>query len=133
MIYRLLADLTVLLHAGFVLFVIGGGLLVLWRRRVAWLHLPAALYGAAIELFGWTCPLTPLEVRFRRAAGRAGYAGGFIDHYVTDLLYLPAPVWEEVRVWLGLLVLAANAAIYAWVWRRLRRGRRGGGERPGGA
>lgn len=123
MIYRLLADLATALHAGFVLFVAVGGFLVLWRRRVAWLHVPAALYGAAIEFFGWTCPLTPLEVRLRRAAGQAGYEGGFIDHYLTALLY-PAD-WAELRWWLGGLALVGNVLIYLWVWRRLRA--RGGG------
>lgn len=115
------------LHAAFVVFVAGGGFLVLWRRRVAWLHVPAALYGAAIELFGWICPLTPLEVRFRRAAGQAGYEGGFIEHVLTDMLYLPLPVWEEVRVWLGLLVVGGNVLIYLWVWGRLRGRRADGG------
>ena len=127
MIYRLLADLVTVTHAAFVLFVIGGGFLVLWRRRVAWLHVPAALYGAGIELFGWTCPLTPLEVRFRQAAGQAGYAGGFIDHYVRELIYMPAPLWNDVRFWLGGLVLVGNGLVYLWLWKTLRRNREGAG------
>lgn len=121
MIYRLLADAVAVAHAGFVLFVALGGFLVLWRRRVAWLHVPAALYGAALEFFGWICPLTPLEQSLRRSAGQAGYAGGFIDHYLRELIYLPGPVWSDLRFWLGGLVLVGNAAIYLWVWRALRR------------
>lgn len=124
MIYALLADLVTAAHAAFVLFVAGGGFLVLWRRRVAWLHVPAALYGTALEFFGWTCPLTPLEVRLRRAAGQAGYAGGFIDHYLRELIYLPGPVWKDLRFWLGGLALVGNVLIYLWVWKTLRR--RGG-------
>lgn len=120
MIYRLLADLVTAVHAGFVLFVALGGFLVLWRSRVAWLHAPAAAYGAAIEFFGWVCPLTPLEVRLRRAAGQAGYAGGFIDHYLRELVYVPMPVWEEIRWWLGTALVVGNAAIYWWVWKTRR-------------
>jgi len=125
-IYRVLADLVTAVHAGFVVFVVVGAFLVLWRRWVAWLHVPAALYGVAIEFFGWTCPLTPLEQRFRRLAGQAGYAGGFIDHYLRELIYLPAPVWNSLRFWLGGLALAVNIAIYLWVWKTLRRRREAG-------
>ena len=79
---RLAADAVALLHLAFVLFVAFGGLLV-WRwPRLAWLHLPAVGWGGWIEFAGWTCPLTPLENALRRAVGKAGYAGGFIDHYL---------------------------------------------------
>lgn len=119
---RIAADALVLLHFAFVLFVVGGGLLV-WRwSRLAWLHVPCALYGAAIELVGWICPLTPLEQSLRRAAGGEGYTGGFIDHYVRDVLY-PAS-WNRVHVWLGVGVAALNVGVYgALLWRRLARRR----------
>jgi len=61
MAYRLLADLVLLIHGGFVLFAILGGFLVLHRLRWAWLHVPALLWAGFIELTGWICPLTPLE------------------------------------------------------------------------
>ncbi|UCG77040.1 MAG: DUF2784 domain-containing protein [Gemmatimonadota bacterium] len=108
-----------LLHFGFVIFVIAGGLLVLWRPRFSWLHIPCALYGAAIELFGWVCPLTPLEQSLRRTAGQGGYEGGFIEHYVRPILY-PAN-WRDIHVLLGIAVVVVNVGIYVWVWRRLRR------------
>ena len=85
--YRLLADALLVLHLGFVLFVVLGGLLVLRRPRLAWLHLPAVVWGAAIEFTGGICPLTPLENRWRVQAGGSGYQGGFIEHYVTAALY----------------------------------------------
>jgi len=56
--YRFLADLVVTLHLLFVLFVLLGGLLALRWPRVAWLHLPAAVWGALIEFTGGICPLT---------------------------------------------------------------------------
>lgn len=117
--YALLADLVVVVHFAFVLFVALGGFLLLWRRWIAWFHLPCALYGAAIEFFGWVCPLTPLENRFRRMAGEAGYTGSFIEHTLEAILY-PAN-WGEIHVWLGVAVLVGNAAIYGWIFLRGQR------------
>lgn len=119
MLYRLAADLVVLVHLGFVLFVVFGALLVLRRPRLAWLHLPAAAWGAAIEFGGWICPLTPLENALRRTAGAAGYSGGFIDHYLARIVY-PEGLTREAQIVLGAGVLALNAAFYGLAWRRRR-------------
>ncbi len=118
MIFRLAADLIVLIHLAFVLFVVLGGLLILWKRVFLWLHLPAAAYAAAIELIGWVCPLTPLEKRFRRLAGSTGYEGGFIQHYTERILY-PAD-WHAIKGYLAAGVIVINLAVYALVLRRLR-------------
>lgn len=114
--YRITADAVMLLHFAFVAFVVGGGLLVVWRRTVAWLHVPLVLYGSSLEFFGWVCPLTPLEQRLRIAAGDAGYTGGFIDHYLGGILYPNS--WGDIHVWLGVLLLAGNVALYARAFRR---------------
>jgi hypothetical protein len=112
MLLRLLADLTVLVHGAFILFVVGGGFLA-WRwRRVAWVHLPCAAWGALIEFAGWICPLTPLEVRVRQQAGAAGYEGGFIEHYLIPLIY-PGEWTLGLRLALGGFVVAINVAAYA--------------------
>lgn len=120
MIARLAADLVLVLHAGFVLFVVLGGLVVLRWPRAAWIHLPAAIWGAVVEFCGWVCPLTPLEKWLRRAAGQAGYEGGFIEHYVTAWLY-PEGLARWHQVVLGLLVVLVNLGFY-WLaatrWRR---------------
>jgi len=120
MLYRLLADVVALVHLLFVLLVVGGGLLPLWRRRLVWLHLPALLWGAAIELTGGICPLTPLELWLRQAAAQQGYRGGFLEHYLLPALY-PEALTRSVQIGLGLTVLAGNLLVYLWVWRRLRR------------
>jgi len=112
-----LADLVVLLHLAFILFVMLGGLLVLRRRRLMWLHLPVVAWGAAIEFVGWVCPLTPLENHLRAAAGEAGYSGGFVEHYLIPLIY-PEGLTRELQWLLGALVLLVNALVY---WRVLRR------------
>src|SRR5574337_273160 len=85
--YLLIANLLVFLHLAFVGFVVLGALLVLRWPRLAWIQLPCALWGALIEFAGWGCPLTPLENRFRQLGGQAGYAGGFIEHYLLPILY----------------------------------------------
>ncbi|HEU4647891.1 MAG TPA: DUF2784 domain-containing protein [Gemmatimonadales bacterium] len=119
--YRLLADVVVVLHFAFVLFVVAGGLLVLRWRRLARVHLPVAVYGVVIEWIGFICPLTPLEKALRRSAGEAGYAGGFVEHYVLPVLY-PTGLTRGVQWVLGALVLVVNVGVYWWLWRT--RGRR---------
>lgn len=118
-IAALLADLVVIAHGLFIVFVVAGGLLVLRWPRAAWVHLPAAVWGVLIEWAGWICPLTPLENTLRRAAGQAGYSGGFVERYLLPLIY-PAGLTPAVQLWLGLVVLVVNVAIYALWWRRRR-------------
>ena len=118
--YAALANLVLALHGAFVLFVVAGGLLALRWPRAAWVHLPAAAWGAGIELTGGICPLTPLENRLRELAGQAGYDGGFVEHYLLAAIY-PDGLTRETQVVLGLAVLAINVAVYAAAWRRRRR------------
>ena len=120
-----LADLVLVVHFVFVLFVILGGLLVLRWPRVAYLHIPAAVWGAAIELAGWICPLTPLENSLRLQAGGAAYSGGFIEHYILPVLY-PSELTRDVQLILGFLVIAFNVTIYAYVFRKAGQGNRHG-------
>lgn len=111
MIYRALADLVLVVHLTFVLFVVLGGLLVLRWPRAAWLHIPAAIWGVLIEYTGWICPLTPLENSFRARGGEMGYSGGFIEHYIQPLLY-PAGLTRGTQIALGSFVLLLNLGAY---------------------
>lgn len=129
--YRAAADVVLVVHFAFVIFVALGALLVLRWPRLAWVHVPVALYGAAIELVGWVCPLTPLEVSLRRMGGEAGYAGGFVERYITAALY-PEGLTRDAQLVLGIGVLVVNAAIYAIVWRRRRRARETAAETAAG-
>ena len=124
--YRLAADAVVLFHGLFLAFVVLGALLALRWPGVVWAHLPSVAWGALIEFQGWVCPLTPLEVRLRRMGGEAGYQEGFIDRYLSGVLY-PEGLTREIQIGLGVGVLVLNAALYWWVWRR-RRGGEGGSE-----
>ena len=115
---QVFADLVVLIHLAFILFVVFGGLIVLQWPRIAWLHLPCAAWGALIEFAGWICPLTPLEQKLRIAAGENGYTGSFIDHYIVPIVY-PADLTRSDQIWLGLVVIAINALAYSLLfWRR---------------
>jgi hypothetical protein len=118
-----LADLVLLAHLAFVAFALLGGLLVLRWPRAAWIHLPCAAWAAFVELAGIVCPLTPLEIRLRWLGGETGYAGDFIGHYVTAVLY-PAGLTRGLQIALGVFVLAMNLAVY-WRVASRRRGRIG--------
>lgn len=117
MLASLLADLVLVVHFALVLFAVVGGFLVLWRRWIAWLHLPYVAWAAAVNLVPFTCPLTPLEVALRRAAGDAGYEGGFIAHYLTPIVY-PDGMSEPVALFAGIAVLVWNALLYGFVYYR---------------
>ena len=117
---RFLADVVALLHLAFVAFVVLGGLLALRWPRAARVHLPCAIYGAAVEVFRWTCPLTPLENALRRRGGEGGYGGGFVEHYLLPLLY-PDPFPERLAWALAATVVVVNGVVYAVVLARRRR------------
>jgi hypothetical protein len=120
-VYRFLADVTAIVHFLFVVFVIAGGLVVLRWPRVAWVHIPAAMWGTLVEVMGWVCPLTPLEDRFRRLGGSDMSEGDFISRFLLPVLYPERLTLDEQRL-LGALVIAANVVVYAFVIRRRRRG-----------
>ena len=120
MFYRLAADAIVILHMVFVIFVVAGGLLVCRWRWVVWLHIPAVIWAVLLEFYGWLCPLTPLEINFRAAAGQAGYGGGFIEHYILPVLY-PVALDAQMQAAIGGFVIVVNIAVYSWVVLRLRK------------
>lgn len=115
MIYRIAADSILLLHLAFTLFTVLGGLLVLRRPALLWLHLTAVLWGVVIEWADWICPLTPLENALRVRGGETGYAGGFIEHYVGLLLY-PENLTIALRALLGFGLVAINVIIYGYIF-----------------
>ena len=119
MFYRIAADGLVSFHLLFILFVLFGGLLVLKWRRLIWLHLPAATWGVAVEVFHLECPLTRWENLFRQAAGQGGYGEGFIEHYLIPLIY-PAGLTPTIQLGLGALVLLLNLTVYLYLFKTRR-------------
>lgn len=123
MIYLWLATVVLLVHLAFILFVVFGGLLA-WRwPKLAWLHIPAVLWGSHAEFSGAVCPLTPWENALRRLGGESGYPGGFIEHYLTAVIY-PEGLTHEMQFILGSCVVLVNALAY-WRLRVLLRRREG--------
>ena len=119
MFHQRLADVVLLTHLAFVAFVVLGGFAVLKWPRLAWVHLPAVVWGVLIEFAGWICPLTPLENALRQAGGGPAYGGGFIEHYVAGALY-PEGLTRGLQIALGAVALLVNVLVY---WRLARRGR----------
>jgi Protein of Unknown function (DUF2784) len=114
---RVAGDAVVVVHLLFIAFVVGGGALVLAWPRIGWLHLPAVIWGAYAEFTSTICPLTPLENALRLRAGQAGYAGGFVEHYLLPIIY-PAGLTPYVQTLIGGFVIAVNVVFYAIAWRR---------------
>jgi hypothetical protein len=120
MVYLVLANLVLITHVAFIFFVVLGGFLALRLPWMVWLHLPAAVWGMLIEFTDWTCPLTAMEINWLQAAGKAGYAGGFVEHYLIPLIY-PVGLTSTIQLLLGFGVIVTNVLVYMLVWRRWRR------------
>jgi len=112
-IYLFAANGILIIHLGFILFAVFGGALVFYKKWMIWLHLPAALWAAVIEMSGKICPLTPLENHFRIMAGRTGYETGFIHHYLLSIVY-PDGLTRKIQIFLGIGVLLFNLIVYAF-------------------
>lgn len=115
--YSLLADAILLLHLAYILFILFGGLALPRWPKMAWLHIPAVLWGAWVEYMDWTCPLTPLESSLRRLGGETSFSGDFIDHYLAAMIY-PEGLTRTTQIVLGTFVLVVNTAFYWRLWRR---------------
>ena len=122
MIDGLLVDAIAVAHLAFIFFVAFGGLLVLRWRKLAWIHLPAALWGAVIEIVQWDCPLTGLENTLRQRAGVAGYGEGFIAHYLFGAIY-PNGLTYGIQIAIAVFVTVINTAVYSRVFPIHRRRR----------
>ncbi|HMA61371.1 MAG TPA: DUF2784 domain-containing protein [bacterium] len=120
MIYSILADLIIVFHFLFIAFVVAGAFLVLKWHWVIYIHIPAAIWGVLIEIEQWICPLTPLEVRLRMAAGESFYEGGFIAHYLVPIIYPPG-LNRAMQISLAIFVIVVNVGVYGYyVWKRIR-------------
>ena len=117
--YALFADLILIFHLAFIVFIVVGGLTVLYWPRMIWLHLPAAAWGVLIELAGWICPLTPLESWLRVKAGQEGFSETFVERYLLPIIY-PDELTRNVQLVLAAVVFVVNGTIYALVWRARR-------------
>jgi len=120
MIYFILADLVLIMHLMFIIFVIFGGILVLKWHSIIWFHIPSAIWGILIEFKGWICPLTYLENYLRETVDTTKYSGDFIQHYLTPVIY-PSLLTIEIQYLLGITVFLVNLIIYSMVWRHRKK------------
>jgi hypothetical protein len=119
-LFHILADAIVVLHLGFVLFVVPGGILVTRWPSIAWAHVPAAAWRVWVECAGWQCPLTPLENWFHQQGGGLTYKTSFVEHYILPILY-PPPLSRDVQWGLGRFALLLNVTVYILIFRRRAR------------
>ena len=114
MIYSFLADLLVVFHLVFILYVIAGAMLIFKWPKMLWIHLPSCFWGMTVEFTGWICPLTPWEIQLRRLAGEEGYTRSFIEHYLIPIIY-PSGLTREIQMLLGGIVLIINLSLYTLI------------------
>jgi hypothetical protein len=112
--YGILADIVVWVHLTFVIFAVLGAVLILWRRWMIWLHIPAFLWAIWIEFSSGICPLTPLENWLRVKAGQGAYEGEFVAAYLMPILY-PAGLTRKIQIILAMMLIGINVAIYGFV------------------
>jgi len=117
MSYRLLADLVVVFHFATVLFVVAGGALVVWRRRIAWIHLPVVAWVVFAECFHHICPLTFLENWLQVRGSGETYQGDFVAHYIMPVLY-PDGLTDRMQIVLGVGVFVINVTLYLIAFRK---------------
>lgn len=115
MIYRVAANLVLLIHFVVVVLAVFGGFGVLLDPRWAWVHVPVVVWSSVVNLAGWTCPLTPLENRLRIAAEGTGYEGGFVQHYLGPVVY-PMGMPRRLELFAGVAIALWNAVLYACIY-----------------
>ena len=118
--YELLANLTLIIHLIFILFVIFGGLLFFIFSKIIYIHLPALLWGIYIELTYSVCPLTYLENWFLYKAELTTYSNDFINNYLFPIIY-PEGLNAEIQIYLGISLIVINILIYGLIYKNFKR------------
>jgi Protein of Unknown function (DUF2784) len=113
-INRLAANGVLLVHFVFVVLAVIGAVGVIVIPAWAWIHVPMVVWSSVVNLAGWTCPLTPLENRFRAAATGKGYEGGFIEHYIGPLVY-PRGMPRRLELIAGVTIVLWNGILYGGI------------------
>ncbi len=121
MVYSILAAVVALVHGAFIAFVVAGGLLLLRWPGLVRLHVPVALYGMAIMVFGWRCPLSGVEIELRRRAGESVEWTAFINHYILAPLGLSGGEWFIMPGAIALILLGNGWPYWRLLRERLKR------------
>ena len=112
--YELAADLTLIAHFAFILFVVFGALLFFVTTKIIFIHIPAFIWGSYIELTHSICPLTYLENWFLNKANLTIYSEGFIQNYLVPIVY-PTDLTKDLQIYLGITLIVVNIIIYGFI------------------
>ena len=118
--YEFFANLTLVTHFIFILFVIFGGLLFFIFSKITYIHLPALFWGIYIELTNSICPLTYLENWFLYQGGLTTYSDDFINNYLILIIY-PEELNTNIQVYLGITLIVINIFIYGLILKNLKK------------
>ena len=118
--YELFANLTLIAHLIFILFVIFGGLLFFIFSKIIYIHLPALLWGIYIEFTNSICPLTYLENWFLYQGGLTTYSNNFINNYLLPIIY-PEDLTTDIQIYFGILLIVINISIYGLFLKKLKK------------
>ena len=118
--YELFANLTLIIHFIFILFVIFGGLFFFIFSKIIYIHLPALFWGIYIELTNSICPLTYLENWFLYQGGLTTYSDDFINNYLIPIIY-PEDLNTNTQIYLGITLIVINILIYGLILKNLKK------------
>ena len=118
--YELFANLTLIIHLIFILFVIFGGLLFFIFSKIIYIHLPALLWGIYIELTNSVCPLTYLENWFLHKGELTTYSNDFINNYLFPIIY-PEGLTTDIQTYIGITLIVINILIYGLIFKNLKK------------
>ena len=118
--YELAADIILIIHFLFIIFVIFGAFLFFVAKKIVFIHIPAIIWGSYIELTHSICPLTYLENWFLHKANLITYSGGFIQNYLVPIVY-PVNITKDLQIFLGIGIIVINIVIYAFIINKLKK------------
>ena len=118
--YELAANLTLIVHFAFILFVVFGALLFFVSTKIVFIHIPAFIWGSYIELTNSICPLTYLENWLLNKANLTTYSEGFIQNYLVPIVY-PVSLTKDLQIYLGIALIVINIVFYAFIFNKLKK------------
>ena len=118
--YEIAADLILIIHFTFVLFVVFGALLLFASIKIIFIHIPAVIWGSYIELTNSICPLTYLENWFLHKANLTTYSEGFIQNYLVPIVY-PMNLTKDLQIYLGIVLIVLNIIVYVLIINKLKK------------
>jgi len=117
--HELAADIILIIHFAFILFVIFGALLFFVTTKIIFIHLPALIWGSYIELTNSICPLTYLENWFLHKANLTTYSEGFIQNYLVPIVY-PTNLTKDTQIYLGIALIVINIVLYVFIFSKMK-------------